>query len=30
MVDKVVARGDLPTTLGQIMSMLMGGKRKAA
>jgi len=30
MVDKVVARGDLPKTLGQIMSMLMGGKRKAA
>ena len=30
MVDKVVARGELPTTLGQIMSMLMGGKRKAA
>lgn len=30
MVDKVVARGDLPKTLGQIMSMLMGGKRQAA
>ncbi len=30
MVDKVVARGELPKTLGQIMSMLMGGKRQAA
>ena len=30
MVDKVVARGDLPETLGQILSMLMGGKRRAA
>jgi len=30
MVDKVVARTDLPETLGRILSMLMGGKRKAA
>ncbi|WP_420470242.1 acetyl-CoA carboxylase carboxyltransferase subunit beta [Brevundimonas sp. FT23042] len=30
MVDKVVARGDLPQVLGQILSMLMGGKRRAA
>jgi acetyl-CoA carboxylase carboxyl transferase subunit beta len=32
MVDKVVSRGDLPTTLGLILSMLMGGaaQKKAA
>lgn len=30
MVDKVVARPDLPATLGAILSMLMGGKRRAA
>ncbi|MFC7377501.1 acetyl-CoA carboxylase carboxyltransferase subunit beta [Brevundimonas sp. GCM10030266] len=30
MVDKVVARDALPETLGQILSMLMGGKRRAA
>jgi acetyl-CoA carboxylase carboxyl transferase subunit beta len=30
MVDKVVARADLPHTLGQILSILMGGKRRAA
>jgi acetyl-CoA carboxylase carboxyl transferase subunit beta len=30
MVDKVVARSDLPTVLGQILSMLMGGRRRAA
>jgi acetyl-CoA carboxylase carboxyl transferase subunit beta len=32
MVDKVVARGDLPTTLGLILSMLMSGaaQKKAA
>jgi acetyl-CoA carboxylase carboxyl transferase subunit beta len=30
MVDKVVARGDLPEVLGQILSMLMGGTRRAA
>ena len=30
MVDKVVARGDLPETLGKLLSMLMGGRRKAA
>ncbi len=30
MVDKVVARADLPTVLGQILSMLLGGQRKAA
>ena len=28
--DKVVAREDLPKVLGQILSMLMGGKRRAA
>lgn len=30
MVDKVVARPDLPATLGAVLSMLMGGKRRAA
>ena len=30
MVDKVVARPDLPATLGRILSMLMDGKRRAA
>jgi acetyl-CoA carboxylase carboxyl transferase subunit beta len=30
MVDKVVARSDLPEVLGQILSMLMGGTRRAA
>ena len=32
MVEKVVSRGDLPTTLGLILSMLMGGaaQKKAA
>ncbi|CAN5236771.1 acetyl-CoA carboxylase carboxyl transferase subunit beta [soil metagenome] len=30
MVDRVVARPDLPQTLGAILSMLMGGKRQAA
>mgnify|MGYP003947428749 CR=1 FL=1 len=30
MVDKVVARPDLPETLGAVLSMLMGGKRRAA
>jgi acetyl-CoA carboxylase carboxyl transferase subunit beta len=30
MVDKVVARPDLPGTLGALLSMLMGGKRRAA
>jgi len=30
MVDKVVARADLPTVLGQILSMLMDGRRAAA
>jgi acetyl-CoA carboxylase carboxyl transferase subunit beta len=30
MVDRVVARADLPETLGRILSMLMGGRRKAA
>ncbi|NBW11213.1 MAG: acetyl-CoA carboxylase carboxyltransferase subunit beta [Caulobacteraceae bacterium] len=30
MVDKVVARSDLPETLGAILSMLMGGRRRAA
>jgi hypothetical protein len=30
MVDRVVARADLPVVLGQILSMLMGGKRRAA
>jgi acetyl-CoA carboxylase carboxyl transferase subunit beta len=30
MVDKVVARSDLPETLGKLLSMLMGGRRKAA
>lgn len=30
MVDRVVARADLPETLGRILSMLMGGRRRAA
>lgn len=30
MVDRVVARPDLPKTLGDILSILMGGKRRAA
>ena len=30
MVDRVVVRADLPRVLGQILSMLMGGNRKAA
>ena len=30
MVDRVVARADLPVVLGRILSMLMGGKRRAA
>ncbi|QYF86622.1 acetyl-CoA carboxylase carboxyltransferase subunit beta [Brevundimonas sp. PAMC22021] len=30
MVDRVVARGELPQILGQILSMLMGGSRLAA
>jgi acetyl-CoA carboxylase carboxyl transferase subunit beta len=30
MVDRVVVRADLPRVLGQILSMLMGGSRKAA
>lgn len=30
MVDKVVPREDLPKVLGQILSMLMGGRRRAA
>ena len=30
MVDRVVARADLPQTLGKLLSMLMGGKRLAA
>lgn len=30
MVDRVVTRHDLPRTLGLILSMLMGGKRRAA
>ncbi|WGM32227.1 acetyl-CoA carboxylase, carboxyltransferase subunit beta [Brevundimonas sp. NIBR11] len=30
MVDRVVARADLPETLGKLLSMLMGGKRLAA
>lgn len=30
MVDKVVARADLPKVLGQVLSMLMGGRRRAA
>ena len=30
MVDKVVPRAELPVVLGQILSMLMGGKRRAA
>ena len=30
MVDRVVTRAELPTVLGRILSMLMGGKRRAA
>ena len=30
MVDRVVARADLPETLGKLLAMLMGGKRQAA
>jgi acetyl-CoA carboxylase carboxyl transferase subunit beta len=30
MVDRVVARADLPETLGTLMSILMGGRRQAA
>ena len=30
MVDRVVARADLPETLGKLLSMLMGGRRQAA
>jgi acetyl-CoA carboxylase carboxyl transferase subunit beta len=30
MVDRVVPRAELPETLGRILSMLMGGKRRAA
>ncbi len=30
MVDRVVARGELPEVLGALMSMLMGGRRKLA
>ncbi len=30
MVDKVVSRADLPRILGEVLSMLMGGKRRAA
>ena len=30
MVDRVVTRADLPAKLGAILSMLMGGKRRAA
>jgi acetyl-CoA carboxylase carboxyl transferase subunit beta len=30
MVDRVVARADLPQTLGRILSILMGGRRQAA
>ena len=30
MVDRVVPRADLPRTLGDILSVLMGGRRKAA
>lgn len=30
MVDRVVARADLPETLGKVLSMLMGGRRQAA
>lgn len=30
MVDRVVDRADLPTVLGQVLSMLMGGRRRAA
>jgi len=30
MVDKVVARPDLPSVLGAVLSMLMGGRRQAA
>ncbi len=30
MVDRVVARADLPETIGKLLSMLMGGRRLAA
>jgi acetyl-CoA carboxylase carboxyl transferase subunit beta len=30
MVDRVVARADLPEILGKLLSMLMGGRRQAA
>jgi acetyl-CoA carboxylase carboxyl transferase subunit beta len=30
MVDRVVPRGELRDVLGAILSMLMGGKRRAA
>jgi acetyl-CoA carboxylase carboxyl transferase subunit beta len=30
MVDRVVQRAELPTVLGQLLSMMMGGKRRAA
>ena len=30
MVDRIVARADIPVVLGQILSMLMSGKRRAA
>ena len=30
MVDRVVSRAELPETLGSILSMLMGGRRRAA
>lgn len=30
MVDRVVKRADLPKELGAILSMLMGGRRRAA
>ena len=30
MVDRVVARAELPETLGKLLSMLMGGRRQAA
>ena len=28
--EELIARADLPVVLGQILSMLMGGKRRAA
>ena len=30
MVDRVVARGELPEVLGALMAMLMGGRRRVA